>query len=298
MINLKQHIKKINSAFAETFFAKYMLGEWGIKVGYTPEPVSVVRMNKQLADWQLSMDCSGALCEQSKGHVSFSCCPPKSQLLQYTIQVDCCPAGYNFDPTDGKCYLPGNTVPIFASPCLYCPTGYSYQIVGSLASCISDADGSYVNLSTAGPHCVNTISGSIAGNPVFKCPTLVPDSVVTKYPVWGDSPFPQIHDKPDCDKPWTAFHPAVLQTVNIVTPPIVTLYYTVDAAHGPISGTNTFTPLDGSGNPLLIGKNMDMLQLTMLQPGVDYSFNAGNGTITLLLGRLFNTNEVYTIITY
>jgi len=61
MVNFKAHIKDINKDYTSVLFAKYMLGEWGIEVGYKVLPLWWVRWRKQLADWQLANDCC-ALC--------------------------------------------------------------------------------------------------------------------------------------------------------------------------------------------------------------------------------------------
>lgn len=203
MINLKSHIKSINCDYTETLYASYMKGEWGISVGYKPKPLPVIRMQKRLADWQLSMDCHGELCEKSNA----------------TYQ-----------------------------PCNICPP--------------------------------------------------VPFSKVVTYPTWGNSPFPQIDEAPDCNRSWSGITPAVIQNVNITVPPLFTLQYTVGSATGPIPGAITFAPVDSSGNHILIGKTIDLFQLTILQAGVDFSFDTTTGVITLLSGRLFNAGEVYTIISF
>lgn len=203
MINLKSHIKEINCNYAETMYAAYMVGEWGIKVGYTPKSIPIARMQKRLADWQLSMDCNGALCEKSKA---------------------------TFKP----------------------------------------------------------------------CPVCVPEpySKVLSYPVWGNSPFPQIYGCNAYLYPSSINVPAVLQGVEVVNPPILTYQYTVGELYGPLPGTTTFTPLDTNGNHFLIGRSIDLFQLTILQAGIDYTFDSTTGTITLLAGRLFNTGEVYSILTF
>jgi hypothetical protein len=203
MVNLKDHIKSINCDYTETLYANYMKGEWGITVGYVPKALPIVRMQKRLADWQLSMDCHGELCIKSRAtYKQCNICPP------------------------------------------------------------------------------------------------VPYSTVVTYPTWGNSPFPQIDENPNCNWSWSGVAPATIQTVNITVPPLFTLQYTVGATDGPIPGAVIFAPVDSLGNHILIGKTIDLFQLTVLQANVDYSFDTATGTITLLAGRIFNGGEVYTIISF
>ena len=86
MINLKDHIKSINCDYTETLYSLYMKGEWGIITGYVPKPLPIVRMQKRLADWQLSMECNGSLCVKSRATYKpcAVCVPePYSKVVTY-----------------------------------------------------------------------------------------------------------------------------------------------------------------------------------------------------------------------
>jgi len=123
-------------------------------------------------------------------------------------------------------------------------------------------------------------------------------TVITSYPTWGNSPFPQIVDSRSCYIEAITGASAVPETVNIIVPPLLITQYEVGSSNGPTAGTNVFTPLNSVRIPVLIDRTVDIALGAFLELGVDYSFNITTGTITLLLGRLFNAGEVYTIISY
>lgn len=132
-------------------------------------------------------------------------------------------------------------------------------------------------------------------------------TTITAYPVWGNSPFPQIPDKGECYLESIGVAPVVPQSVTVVTPPIEILQYTVGSPGGPAGGTFVFTPLNSSGNPVLANHSI-LLELSGYGPlvaGTNYTFNPTTGTITLLIvggfQTLFNAGppaEVYTITIY
>jgi len=64
MENLIEHIKDINEEYCATYLADYMNSEWGVTVGYTPTPMHIANMRKDLADTQTANDCC-ALCAAS-----------------------------------------------------------------------------------------------------------------------------------------------------------------------------------------------------------------------------------------
>ncbi len=126
-------------------------------------------------------------------------------------------------------------------------------------------------------------------------------TVITSYPTWGNSPFPQPYDSWSCPEiaPGINNRTVTPQTVEIVIPPFVVVQYTVGATGGPIASTFSFTPLDINGDAYLIGTTtIEVAVGTILTLGVDYTFNIATGTITLQLGRVFNTGEVYTITSF
>ena len=126
-------------------------------------------------------------------------------------------------------------------------------------------------------------------------------TTITKYPTWGNSPFPQIVEPYSCESIAASVSggaPAVPEIVNVVVPPLSIQQYEVGAINGPIPGYTTFTPLNTLGNPVLMNKNIDIALGAFLELSVDYDFSIITGTITLRLGRLFNVGEVYTIISY
>jgi len=117
--------------------------------------------------------------------------------------------------------------------------------------------------------------------------------IVTTYPQFGNSPFPSIGNADKCFMPgWGVSPNAVPQNIIIEQDTLTITQYTVDTVNGPVSTTNTFTVTS------LIGKTISIALGTVLDYGVDFSFNVMTGTITLLLGRVFNPGEVYTISSY
>lgn len=124
------------------------------------------------------------------------------------------------------------------------------------------------------------------------------NSIIIQYPKLGKNPFPQIFEANDCYIPGRGFGiPAVPQNIIINNESLSITQFEVDTTGGPISNTNQFTPIV-AGSAYLIGRKMDMALGVLLTKGSDYVFNITTGTITLLQGRLFNSDEVYTIFTY
>jgi hypothetical protein len=66
MNNPSASIKIVNKDFCNLFLSKYLNDEWGITAGFRTIPAHIAIMRKQVADWQLSNDCSNSLCTSSK----------------------------------------------------------------------------------------------------------------------------------------------------------------------------------------------------------------------------------------
>jgi hypothetical protein len=64
MVDYKEHIKDINKDYVASYFASYMNSVYQIVVGYEPVSMSIVNMQKTLAEWQLNNDCC-SLCMSS-----------------------------------------------------------------------------------------------------------------------------------------------------------------------------------------------------------------------------------------
>lgn len=121
---------------------------------------------------------------------------------------------------------------------------------------------------------------------------------ITGYPAYGGSIYPQIGYEYDCLITQGAFRPITPDSIPVNTKSVLSLQYTVGASNGPIAGLSVFTPLTGTGTTLYIGATIDILLGTILTKDVDYFFDSTTGIITLLLGRLFNPGEVYTIFSF
>lgn len=80
-MNFETAIDTINKDFCNLFYAKYLKGLWSMVVGYRTVPEYIIRMRKQLADWQIANDCSNQLCTQSKLQVEGT--SPVITILSY-----------------------------------------------------------------------------------------------------------------------------------------------------------------------------------------------------------------------
>jgi hypothetical protein len=176
-MNFKTAIKRINKDFCNSAYADYMKAEWGITVGYVTGDPYVVVMRKKLADWQLTNDCSNSLCIVSKGHLKYDCCPPGSTQMDFSVRVNCCTSPYVFNPSDGKCYYPGSTIPQNLT-CPFCPPGYTFD---SQNGCVNAAGDSIIPSPTYGPKCVGPAQpggrGSIPAT--YQCPGLYQDFTIS-----------------------------------------------------------------------------------------------------------------------
>ena len=65
-MNFEDAIKTINKDYCNLFYAKYLQGLWKMVVGYRTVPEHIAILRKELADWQISNDCSNTLCIQSR----------------------------------------------------------------------------------------------------------------------------------------------------------------------------------------------------------------------------------------
>jgi hypothetical protein len=61
--NYRKELRSINSDYTSLYFAMYMAGEWGVKVGYDPVSYYAINRKKVLADWQKESDCQNTLCK-------------------------------------------------------------------------------------------------------------------------------------------------------------------------------------------------------------------------------------------
>lgn len=116
-MNFKAAINKINSDLCNTFYAKYMKGEWGIRVGFNTVSAPIALMRKQLADWQEGYDCTNSLCTESKLKTT---CPENYSLVitsVYPAGICCykgCPPGTAPNPAvpdDVRPYAPNGCIP-------------------------------------------------------------------------------------------------------------------------------------------------------------------------------------------
>jgi hypothetical protein len=101
MTNFKLDTKQVNQNFCSANLAAYMLGEYGIEVGYKVPPIQIVTMNKELMDWQLESDCC-ALCNVSTQPQSFTISSyavlstnPCTPLVPLFAGGQCCPCFVN-----------------------------------------------------------------------------------------------------------------------------------------------------------------------------------------------------------
>lgn len=173
-MNFKEGIKTINKDYCNFFLADYLKKEWGMTVGFKTLPGYIVLMNKELADWQENMDCTGVT--------------PKGDTCVVT----------------------------------------SYGIREIKKGCFQACD----------------------------VPSLPPTQIIINQGTYSSDQF------------------------------------TVGASGGPVNGTTTFVL------PYLINKKIEIALIGVLTKGSDYNFDTDSGTITLLSGRLFNTDETYTIFSY
>ncbi len=188
---------------------------------------------------------------------------------------------------DGICvaYAPtvGFVAPI-ACPC--CPVGYVYQ--NSTGICQGASASDVVDPIDCGYKC---LSATGIYTELTACSDLEPDSALLIAP----TPDP-CNDTCYGGVTWCNVIPAPVIVNRIITiqgSDVSMIQYAVGASGGPVAGATTFTP-----SPSLIGKTVNVAMRILLDAGVDYTFSATTGTITLLEGRLFNTGEVYTIFSY
>jgi len=101
MTDFRLERKKVNSDYCSSYLALYMLGEYGIEVGYSVPPVQVSTMNKELLDWQEGSDCC-ALCGKSALNQGFTITSyavlspnPCTPLVPLFAGDQCCPCFVN-----------------------------------------------------------------------------------------------------------------------------------------------------------------------------------------------------------
>lgn len=288
MVNLKSHTEEIDQEYSGYWFSQYMKGEWGITVGYKTYPEYYVNMRKQLCDWQqvTTEDCHNELFYASQGSVSYNCCPDGYTRTEIPGADRCCPPGYTFRNSDSLCASLSSTATTQPYNCPCCPAGYIYN--QSIDACQGASVYDTVPAISCGYICTSPTGLT---SPLVACTDLVPDSTLLSLPV------------PDeCSNTcyqgvtWCRVEPNPVTVVRTTQGSDVSMHqFTVGATNGPVIGMSSFTPMI-SGYAYLIGKtSIEVKQRVVLTRDVDYSFNSTTGTITLLLGRVFNLGEVYSI---
>lgn len=290
MVDLKSHIEEIDKNYANSYFAQYMLGKWGVKVGFKTQPLWFVNFQKSLADYQILAipTCDNSLFLQSQGHVSYNCCPDNYTKTEQPGPLKCCPDGYVYRNSDGMCGGGSPLILIDPIACPCCPNGYVWDT--SISKCTGVSSYDAKDPIVCGYDCVSP-TGIVSK--LTACPDLEPDSLLVSAPQLDP-----------CNNTcyegvtWCNVTPApivVNRVINVSGSDVSIEQFEVGTSDGPISGATTFTPLL-LGRAYLVGKtSIEVAVGTVLTLGTDYTFDNTTGTITLLLGRLFNPGEVYTI---
>lgn len=283
-MNYLIHAKEIQGDFTSRMEAMYMHDEWGIEVGYKTLPLWYVDMRKELLSYQqlASLDCNNELFIASQGKVVINCCSSGSTRTEVITNRTCCPPGSTYRNSDGLCVATDGTTSA-GLPCPCCPTGYVYN--QGTGNCQGVGTGDIKVPINCPEVCVDGVGNS---TPLLPCLELEPATTLLSAPVGSAQEYGYTWCRP---KPVP-----VVVTRTITTGPTVTIFqFTVGDISGPTIGTTTFTPYIG-GVAYLIGKTtIEVAQLMVLTLGTDYTFDTTTGKITLLLGRIFNLGEVYTI---
>lgn len=285
-MNYLIHSTEINRDLTSAMEAMYMKDQWGVQVGYNTLPLWYVTMRKELLAYQelSSVDCNNELFIASQGKVVINCCSSGSTRTEVITNRTCCPPGSVYNNSAQLCY--SSTVPVISIapiPCPCCPAGYVYN--SSTGNCQGVNTGD-IKMPVECPQvCVDGVGNS---TPLQPCLELEPATVLLSAPVGDTVGYGYTWCRP---KPVP-----VVVTRTVTTGPAVTIFqFTVGMVSGPVIGATTFTPYIG-GVAYLTGKTtIEVAQLMVLTLGTDYTFDTTTGTITLLLGRVFNNGEVYTI---
>jgi len=287
--NLLIHRDDIDGDFTSLYFALYMKGEYGVEVGYNTMPEYLANMRKMLCDYQVlsSLDCNNELFIASQGSLVYDCCSSGSTRVTASTQTNCCPVGYIYSAFDGLCHYVGiGSRPTESTvPCPCCPDGYTYISATGLCRGVSASD--TTDPIDCLPRCVDGYGQTTA---FIQCTDRVPDSTIISYPVGDSNVCGWDHTTPYFPIPVIPPTPPSGSTLTIQQ-------FAVGDANGPVAGQITFLPTIG-GASYLINKTVTIAMRVLLVADADYSFDKVTGRITLLSGREFNLDEVYTIFSY
>lgn len=286
-MNYLIHTTEIQGDFTSRMEAMYMGDKWGVEVGYNTLPLWYVDMRMDLLSYQQlsSLDCNNELFIASQGKVVVNCCSSGSTRTEVITNRTCCPPDHPiYKSSDNLCY--STTSPATSTsplPCPCCPQGYVYNQGTGNCQGVGTVD---IKVPISCPQvCVDGVGNN---TPLLPCTELEPATLLISAPVGNNTGYGYTWCRP---KPVP-----VVVTRTVTSGPTVTIFqFTVGDISGPTIGATTFTPYIG-GVAYLTGKTtIEVAQLMVLTLGTDYTFDTTTGTITLLLGRVFNPGEVYTI---